>query len=300
LTKIKISFINIGKISLLCLFFQIVVVNSYGQVKFCAVGDVLFDRGVKTTIDSNNVFYLFDGVKDVVLKNDLAFFNLEFPFSNIEDGYPLQKKNSFRVDTVNIRGLNYSGFNIASVANNHTIDYGKDAFMKTIGLLNSHHIFSVGGGRNQTEAYKPVIIEHNGETFAFFGMVDFLLDATIFDADSPYPAFVNIDSLCTKIQNINSLVDYVVVSFHWGKGNSTTTTQRQTTLAHRLIDSGADLILGHHPHVLQAVETYRNKLILYSMGNFVFDHTQELNKQSFIFECKFDNGLMTEPALIPV
>jgi poly-gamma-glutamate capsule biosynthesis protein CapA/YwtB (metallophosphatase superfamily) len=285
---------------LILFIFCFFINSSVAQVSFCAVGDVLFDRGVRNTIDSNSVNYLFDEVKDIISQNDLAFFNLECPLANIEDGYPLMKKYSFRADTSNINGLKYAGFNIASVANNHTIDYGKDAFIKTINLLISNRILPVGGGKNQDEASKPQLIEKNGETFAFFGMVDFILDATIFDSKSPYPAFIKIDSLCNKIRELNSLVDHIIISIHWGKGNSTITTQRQIEYAHKLIDSGADLIIGHHPHVLQGIETYHNKLIIYSLGNFVFDHSQELNRQSIIFRCKFQNADIIDPYLVPV
>jgi poly-gamma-glutamate capsule biosynthesis protein CapA/YwtB (metallophosphatase superfamily) len=288
------------KIVQISIFFCFYISSSLAQVSFCAVGDVLFDRGVRTTIESNSVNYLFDKVRDIISQNELAFFNLECPLANIEDGYPLMKKYSFRADTSNMNGLKYAGFNIASVANNHTIDYGKGAFMKTINLLISNKILPIGGGKNQAEASKPLLIEKNGETFAFFGMVDFILDATIFDPNSPYPAFIKIDTLCNKVRELNSLVDHIIISIHWGKGNTTTTTQRQIDYAHRLIDAGADLILGHHPHVLQGIETYHNKLIIYSLGNFVFDHPQELNRQSIIFKCKFQNGNIIEPNLIPI
>jgi poly-gamma-glutamate synthesis protein (capsule biosynthesis protein) len=261
---------------------------------------VLFDRGVRKTIDSNSIFYLFDKVKGIISEKDLAFCNLECPLANIEDGYPLLKKHSFRADTISVNGLKYAGFNIASVANNHTIDYGKEAFMKSIALLRMHNIFPVGGGANQTEAFKPLLLEKNGESFAIFGMVDFILDATIFDPNSPYPAFIKVDTLCARIKELNSLVDNIIVSIHWGKGNSHTITNRQKEIAHQLIDAGTDLILGHHPHVLQGIETYRNRIIIYSLGNFVFDHEQELNKQSVIFTCKFNKGNLTEPCLLPV
>jgi poly-gamma-glutamate capsule biosynthesis protein CapA/YwtB (metallophosphatase superfamily) len=293
--------LRVIRIKIIFTFLVGFIVNSVtAQVSFCAVGDVLFDRGVRNTISNNSVFYLFENVKEIISEKDLAFCNLECPLANIEDGFPLLKKHSFRADTTSVNGLNYAGFNIASVANNHTIDYGKDAFMKTLELLKSHRIFPVGGGKDQSEASEPLLLVKNGETFAFFGMVDFILDATIFDPNSPYPAFIKVDSLCAKIRELNTVVDNIIVSIHWGKGNSNIITKRQTEIAHQLIDAGADLILGHHPHVLQGIETYHNKIIIYSLGNFVFDHQQELNRQSVIFTCKFEKGNIVEPVFIPV
>jgi poly-gamma-glutamate synthesis protein (capsule biosynthesis protein) len=274
--------------------------RSVAQVSFCAVGDILLDRGVRQVIEENNINYPFEKIKESISQNDLAFFNLECPVADSSDGYPINKRNSFRAEISYIQGLKYAGFNIASVANNHTIDYGKRGFLKTIELLNENSIFTTGGGKDQQEAFEPLLIEKNGETFAFFGVLEFLLEGTSFNENSPYPAFGQIDRLCKLIRDYNSRVDNIIVAFHWGNENAILPTSRQIEYAHRAIDAGADLVLGHHPHVLQSIEIYHNKLILYSLGNFVFDNSGELQKQSIIFTCKFKDGNILMPELIPV
>jgi poly-gamma-glutamate synthesis protein (capsule biosynthesis protein) len=274
--------------------------NSFSQVSFCAVGDILLDRDVRTTIEKNGINYPFESIRGIVSNQDLAFFNMECPVVDSMDGFPINKRYSFRAEPEYIKGLKYAGFNIASVANNHTIDYGKSGFLKTIELLNQDSIFTIGGGINQNEAFKPLLIEKNGETFAFFGMLEFLLEGTTYNENKAYPAFGQINRLCELIKKLNSDIDNIIVSFHWGKESSVIPTSRQVEYAHKAIDAGADLVLGHHPHVLQSIETYHDKLILYSLGNFVFDNSEELQKQSVIFQCKFRNGQIFKPELIPV
>jgi poly-gamma-glutamate synthesis protein (capsule biosynthesis protein) len=274
--------------------------NLSAQVSFCAVGDILLDRDVRKVIEQNGIIYPFESIAEIIKENDLAFFNMECPLANYSDGYPINKKYSFRAEPQYLKGLKYAGFNLASIANNHTIDFGKSGFLKTIEILNNDSIFTTGGGVNQDEAFKPLLIEKNGETFALFGMLEFLLEGTTFNESQPYPAFGNIDKLCNEIRQLNSDIDNIIVSFHWGQENAVIPTSKQVEFAHKVVDAGADLVLGHHPHVLQSIETYKGKLILYSLGNFVFDNSGKLQKESVIFRCKFKNGQLIKPELIPV
>ncbi len=144
------------------------------------------------------------------------------------------------------------------------------------------------------------VIEKNGETFAFFGMLEFLLEGTTFNENQPYPAYGQIDRLCNEIRLINSDIDNIIVSFHWGQESAIIPNSKQIEYAHKVVDAGADLVLGHHPHVLQSIETYKGKLILYSLGNFVFDNTAKLQKESVIFNCQFKNGQIINPELMPI
>jgi len=274
--------------------------NISAQVSFCAVGDVLLDREVRKVIKKNGIEFPFKNIDKIVNEKDLAFFNMECPLANENDGYPINKRYSFRAEPEYINGLKYAGFNVASVSNNHTIDYGKSGLLKTIEILNTDLIHTIGGGKNQDEAFKPLLIEKNGETFVFFGMLEFLLEGTTFNENQPYPAYGQIDRLCNEIRQLNSDIDNIIVSFHWGQEGAVIPTSKQIEYAHKVIDAGTDLVLGHHPHVLQSIETYKGKLILYSLGNFVFDNTAKLQKESVIFNCQFKNGQIINPELIPV
>jgi len=275
--------------------------NLHGQAKFCAVGDVLLDRGVRGAIEKNgSVDFPFQQIQPVISQFDWALCNLECPVTARATDYPLRKRFSFRAEPEFLAGLQRAGFNLATVANNHTIDQGKSGLLETIANLKSAGILPVGGGENQAVARQPVLLEKNGETVALFGCLEFLLEATVFLPDQPYPAFPDMDSLCEDISKYDHQVDHVIVTFHWGIENHYYPTSRQIAYAHRVIDAGADVVLGHHPHVLQPVEFYQNRPILYSLGNFVFDNHQPDQRKSAIFACEFFQGEMLRPRLLPV
>lgn len=283
------------------IFLVLTVTNlSFGQVKFCAVGDVLLDRGVRKTIENNGICYLFDEVQSYIQQHDLAFFNLECPLTNAGSKAPLLKRFSFRGDVDAVAQLRKVGFNIASIANNHTIDWGRVGFAETWNVLTQGGIFPVGGGCNQREAIKPVLLKKNNLTFAFFGSVSFLLEGLAYNDDQWGPAYADIDSLVKEIKAINNFVDYVIVSFHWGDENSPLPNNQQKDYAHKVVDAGADLVIGHHPHVLQSIEVYKDRLILYSLGNFVFDNKSEDQTQTVIFSCLFEKHKISQNRIYPL
>jgi len=269
-------------------------------VKFCAVGDILFDRGVRKTINERGVNYLFEQVQPIISRHDLALCNLECPLNDSTIGYPLLKRYSFRGEPASVQGLKYAGFNLTSVANNHTIDWGRAGFLETQRILRSHQILPIGGGQNQYEAMLPVLVKKNGLSFAFFGCVSYLLEAIPYLENKPAPAYAGIKRLVEQIKNIRNQVDFVVVTFHWGVERQTLPTYKQIDYAHQVIEAGANLVIGHHPHVLQSLEYYENSLIIYSLGNFVFDNNQPEQTETAIFSCEFQRGQILAPTLLPI
>ncbi|MFC1567023.1 CapA family protein [bacterium] len=272
---------------LFLVFFLFFLFTNYlaADVRFCAVGDIMLDRGVKTRILRNNTNHPFEKVSFFINEFDLAFCNLECPLT--DKGVPLNKKYCFEASPNYINALKKSGFNILSIANNHTIDMGRDAFLETKKTIEDKGLYAVGGGKNQEEARKPIILEINGLKFAFFGYIDMLLEALVYLENKPYPAWANSDEIIKQIRAVRKEVDFIVVSFHWGVEFQQIPTINQVKFAHELIDAGADLILGHHPHVLQPIEIYKDKYIVYSLGNFVFDQHKLFQRQSMVFCCNF-------------
>lgn len=274
---------------------------SIAQVSFIAVGDILLDRGVRESIVNNNsILYPFEKTRHIINDNDIAFFNLECPITSIDKGYPLPKRNSFRANPEFAQGLVWGGFNLASLANNHTIDWGKDGLMETIQNLLSNKIAPLGAASNQVDAFKPVIYNKDGVYIAFFAVLDFLLEATTFIENEPYPAYGNVDYLISEIKKYRSIVDNIVVSFHWGQENVNYPHNGQVENARKVIDAGADLVLGHHPHVIQGIDTYKGKLICYSLGSFIFDGITENQNETFAFKCDFTKNGLKNPRLIPL
>jgi gamma-polyglutamate biosynthesis protein CapA len=174
---------------------------------------------------------------------------------------------------------------VLSTVNNHSLDYGRVALGDTIDLLKQAGIASVGTGRAKEEANAPYFTEVQGVRLAFLAYTNLYpksLEAT--ETSAGISSF-NLERAVQEITELKKNTDVVMVSFHWGEEYQTESHPRERAIAHALIDAGADLIIGHHPHVVQEVEQYKNGFIAYSLGNFVFD--QEFSKATM-------EGLMIE------
>lgn len=234
------------------------------------LGDVMLDRGVRQSVIKNfagDYSHLFKNLEDLK-KSDFVFANLEGTAT--DEGEDLGSLYSFHMDPSVIPALRGAGVDVLSVANNHVGDWGKDAFRDTLARLRENEILYTGGGESADEAEEPVVAERYGMRIGYLGFSDVGPDfmqanggAGILSAKNP--RFSEI------IKNASEKVDYLIVSFHWGDEYVTTHNARQESLAYTAIDNGAKLVIGHHPHVIQDVETYKNGFIAYSLGNFIFD-----------------------------
>ncbi len=242
------------------------------------VGDIMLskNRGVwKQIVKNRNVEYPFLKIADTLRSADLTFGNLEGPISS--RGHSVGNKYSFRDDPIVVKGLKFAGFDIMSVANNHIFDWGGKAFDDTLSILNSNGIDTVGGGVNYTNANIPVIESINGVKIAFlaYSLVDYDKNSFLAEGNMPGKSSFNLKYTARAVRRIKELgiANIVVVSFHWGDEYKTHSNKEQQNIAHVLIESGADIIIGHHPHVVQEVERYKKGWIAYSLGNFVFDQS---------------------------
>jgi len=206
---------------------------------------------------------------------DITLGNLECPISEL--GTAEEKTYAFRAPLAAGDSLAYAGFTLVSLANNHILDYGPAALEETITTLQSHHIFPLGAGMDEVEAYAPVFLEVNGLRLAFLAYAD--IPATDYDylsweagENTPGIAWAHPEKIQEGVRAAKSQVDVVVVLFHNGYEIVQNVSGYQQAVAHLAIDSGASLVIGSHPHVLQRIETYNGGLIAYSMGNFVFDN----------------------------
>ncbi len=268
------------------------------RVSFCAVGDIMLDRGVKRIIKKNSIDYPLVKLHDNLTKFDLAFCNLECPIS--ARGNSSKKEFCFRGDTSFFQPLLKAGFSIFSLANNHTIDWGKDAFLDTKEIIEENDRYAIGAGRNQQEARAPRIFMKNGLTFAFLAYLGEPFERLIGSNKKPGPAQARLEEIVAEIIKVRNTVDFIVLSLHWGLEYKSEPTKGQVKWAHRLIDAGADLIIGHHPHVLQSIGIYKDRYILYSLGNFVFDQRKLYQRQSGIFSCIFRKGSIDSAMFLPV
>ena len=178
-------------------------------------------------------------------------------------------------------------FDVVSLANNHSGDFGPVAFGEMLGQLDKHGIGYVGGGRNLAEAHTPLIIERNGLRVAFLGYNEFLPRSFEADYDKPGIAWSEDEQVRLDITDARNRyrADLVIPIMHWGWENEPLANSRQRYLAHLMIDAGADAVVGGHPHVTQDTEIYRGKPVIYSLGNFLFDSfTREENNIGWLLK----------------
>ncbi len=257
------------------------------SVKMIFAGDIMLDRGVKNSVVKNlggDYAKLFENLG--MLKNfDIVFANLEGPAS--DKGRDKRNLYSFRMDPQVIDVLKDAGINIVSVVNNHIGDWGIDAYIDSLKRLKETGILYTGGGNNKEEAKMPTIIEKHGMKIGFLGFSDVGPNDMKADEDKAGILLANNSRFDEIIKNASKQVDYLIVSFHWGDEYKTRHNQRQKYLAHKAIDAGAKIVIGHHPHVIQDTEVYKNSYIAYSLGNFIFDQSwSEPTMQGMLLEMK--------------
>lgn len=265
----------------------VVIKNKKTTLSF--VGDIMLTRGVESSVNKNfNGDYnkLFENLNE--LKNsDILFGNLEGDISDI--GKNVGSKYSFRMDPKVLPALKEAGFDIFSFANNHVGDWSIDAFKDTLLRLKDVDILKTGAGQDKKEASEPTIIKKNGINFGFLGFSDVGPAWIEAKKDKPGILLASDPDLEEIIKNAKKKCDVLIVSFHFGEEYKLIHNERQKNLAHTAIDNGADIIIGHHPHVVEDIEEYKGKPIVYSLGNFIFD--QNFSKDTMrgmLFEVIYD------------
>jgi len=244
--------------------------NDNEPITLLFVGDIMLSRLIGDIMAKKNDWrYPFLETADFLKGADITFGNLEGPISS--RGTKVGSIYSFRSDPRAIEGLLYAGFDVLSIANNHIWDYGADAVSDTISVLEKAGIGVVGGGTNYAEAHQPLIKEIRDTKVAFLGYTDLIPSSIGSKTARPSIAYLDIDRAIADIKEAREKSDFVVVSLHWGNEYETTQNPNQEKVSKALIYAGANLIIGHHPHVIQPLEEYGGGYIAYSLGNFVFD-----------------------------
>lgn len=260
------------------------------KLTFLAVGDICPLREEAGTI--------FRHVASTLKSADLIFGNLESPLSD-RGTPPPQTSRPLKTSPDVAAALREHKFDVVSFANNHCMDWGLEAFLDTMDHVRAQKVSIIGAGANIAEARKPAIIEKNGLKVAFLAYNSILRDGYWAEVNRPgcvpmrawtfheqieshqpgtgakthsFPHRDDLKALVRDVENAKASADLVFVSLHWGiHFVPAEIADYQFDVAHAAIDAGADLIIGHHPHILKGVETYKGKVIFYSLGNFAFD-----------------------------
>jgi poly-gamma-glutamate synthesis protein (capsule biosynthesis protein) len=242
-----------------------------------AVGDLMLARAIGEQILAQGPQVVFAGVQSTFDSADLLVGNLECAISDRGQPEP-GKAYAFAAPPTAADALAGAGFDMLSLANNHAFDYGPEALADTQHLLDERGIAYVGAGADEIAAHRPVFVERNGLRLAFLAYVNVLVEDGGFDtrrwtatADSSGVAWAHPDRIRSDVAAARAEADVVIVLLHSGYEGRLEPSPNQRQEAQAAIEGGAALVLGAHPHVLQPVEHYQNGLIVYSLGNFVFD-----------------------------
>lgn len=250
-----------------------------GSLVLDAVGDIAFGDhplctgfGTHSRCRGQSPGFAFEKLAGQFSGSDLVFGNLECTLSSAG----LQDRN---YDSIQMRGhqgylpgLVEAGFNVLNLANNHSLQHGEEAFRETAQWLQDRGIATCGVGADNYRSARPATIARNGLTTTFLG---YSLRPRQYFTREPIYAEGFYEELLDDVRRARASSDNVVVSLHWGSEFIDRPSPDEIAIAHRIMDAGADLIIGHHPHVLRGIERYGRGYIVYSLGNFVCDMVWE-------------------------
>ncbi|KEF57730.1 uncharacterized protein A1O9_05649 [Exophiala aquamarina CBS 119918] len=265
-----------------------------------ATGDLVINGPLQRPVDQNQVY-------DHVRNADSCFSNLEMPFSR--DGLPSEKLIALKCDPIHAPIIRDVGVDVVTMANNHGMDYGNEGLLTTAEALDGADVAHVGFGKNSLDSFAPVVKKIKNTNVAYIGVTTtlpngsgagpsrpglagvrvftkYVIDTVTLDESpgmSPFSETVTYkpdeEVLLQTIRDARAKADVVLVGIHWGvpygwvAATQDEIATYQQPLAHAIVDAGASAIFGHHPHVVQGVELYREVPVFYSLGNFIFSNT---------------------------
>jgi len=239
----------------------------------------------------------FRNIKNILESADLVMVNCENAITEADK--KATKKFNFKMRPEQTEIFKHNNIGLVTIANNHVYDYGKEGLFDTIANLDKFGIEHVGAGANLEQARIPVEKIINGKRLFFLAYGNYS-PAT---ATSPGVAYRNPKYVIEDIRKAKAKgADIVIVNFHWGVERSTCPTKGDQSLAHLAIDNGADIIIGHHPHVIQPVEIYRGKIVAYSLGNFIFGGNSSGPREGMLIKVKIspENTLSYEKIILSI
>jgi len=241
--------------------------------------------------------YPFRNIRQLLSEADIAFANLETPLSD-----KARRNGAFRTPVAFAEGLAWAGIDVVSNANNHALDAEGEGLLDTKEALWRAGVGAVGTGRDLEDARRPFIVERNGVRVAFLAYSMFVNAGDAAFATPERSGVVPLDPFIIKedIRRVRGRADYVAVSFHWSVENSQDVLPADQAFARDIIDAGADIVLGHHPHVPRGFEVYKGKPIFYSFGNLIFGHGHTYWMDNYVARMTLTREGVTKIEVIPV
>ena len=244
-------------------------------------GDILLDRGVRKVIEHHGTSYLFDKHVDSILHTaNVVVGNLECPATSIKA--PMQKRFIFRGEPSWLSVLKQHRFTHLNLANNHSVDQGRNGLMDTRDNIIKAGMMPIGAGKNIADAAKAVLLTEQPRKVWLIASLRMALENYAYLPEKPC---VNQEAIAAIMKRIRTIKQedpqaVVLVSLHWGAAHTLQPVPSQRLDVHRLINAGADALICHHTHTLQTIEHYKGRDIYYSIGNFIFDQQKPINTKA--------------------
>jgi poly-gamma-glutamate capsule biosynthesis protein CapA/YwtB (metallophosphatase superfamily) len=251
--------------------------------KIVFVGDLLLDRGVRERIEHLGIESLFHRTVDSVFSSyDIVVANLECPATKIEE--PISKKYIFIAEPEWLNVLKKHGITHLNLANNHSMDQGRDGLVDTKENISESGMIPLGYGKNIRQACKEELIETEPRNIYVVSSSRIPSENWTYLEDSPCICEESIDNIAKRVNNLRKQEPecVIIIQLHWGAEHTFFPLTSQKQDAYKLIDSGADCIIGHHSHTVQLVETYKERPIYYGIGNYIFDQSKAINSRGIM------------------
>jgi poly-gamma-glutamate capsule biosynthesis protein CapA/YwtB (metallophosphatase superfamily) len=266
----------------------------------CFAGDLLLDRGVRTSIERDGIRALFASIAPVLRDADFTVANLECPATT--ERRPLNKKYIFRAEPAWLDAVREAGVTHVSLANNHSNDQGREGVVATAAHAVARGLAVAGYGRTQRQARQPALLTKGGDTVAVFATVLVPLENWMYRAELPGASQASAAELADDIAvwKRDHPGTVAIAFLHWGWEYHTTPNEQQRADAAMLIRAGCDAVIGHHPHVVQTIEYIDGRPVFYSLGNFVFDNTRDVARNGLVIALSVSRGSIASARLIPI
>lgn len=235
----------------------------------------------------------------LVARSDVSFANLEYPVTSKGERYE-DKLYAFRGDPASICAIQKAGFDLLSLANNHIMDYGEKGLRDTIRQCRKNRLACAGAGMDLAAASRPAVITRNRTTYGLLAYSMTFPEEFWARSDRPGTAHPDWAQVRQDIMDARPQVDILMVSFHWGEELKSEPKKYQIDFARHAVNSGADMVLGHHPHIPQGIEIYRGKPVFYSLGNYAFGSVSGNAAVSFAAVTCFKDKVPVQVNLYPL
>jgi poly-gamma-glutamate capsule biosynthesis protein CapA/YwtB (metallophosphatase superfamily) len=275
--------------------------KALGVTCVLAVGDIMLTGSAKPLLLAKGYDLPFQdkNLARLIASADVAFANLEYPITFKGVRYP-DKEYTFRGDPESLSAIRKAGFDLLSLANNHIMDYGEKGLRDTIRQCRKNRLAFTGAGADLASASSLSVIKRRGTRY---GLLAYSLTfpeefwATPGKPGTAHPDWAQVGQ---DIRDARPRVDILMVSFHWGEELKSDPKKYQVDFAHHAINSGADVVLGHHPHVPQPIELFKGKPIFYSLGNYAFGSISDNATFSFAAAIRFKDNVPVQVILYPL